>query len=246
MTPFFGLTTSFRAADRKDFSYQAKFVGEGPLPSPLAEQAVSKHLRYWREPQLVDFYTFKLDYWGQFSRDLIRNLSMDLVFAEIMGVIKGSVTSRITLVPLSRAEYLGRSSKLAPAFTIQSERERVYDIFEAYEKIKTKFGDVDYMDRITRLLTTIRENSTLRDVLSRSFDELYIDGERFIRRVCIIHHGLQDNRGSRSTIFGYRVATQYYKRCTRPSFWLALIHSVNASTRNNGIYSRGYGSDNIK
>lgn len=100
---------------------------EYPRPHPLGKVKVS---------HFVDFQSFKLDYWPRLPATLTAKLPVELAFAEIMGVIKGSLFSRETLKPLSRNEYLQLSSRLAPAFTLETEKSRVYDIFEKYQALK--------------------------------------------------------------------------------------------------------------
>ena len=126
-------------------------------------------------PRLIDFRAFCLDYWPNLNRDYIKNLSPHLVFAEILGVIKGSDSSRQSLLPLTRAEYLKRSSRIAPTFTQEHERSRVYEIFEIYEKRKIDKGDIDFVDRVTKILKVARGERAFLQLLRRSFDEIYVD-----------------------------------------------------------------------
>lgn len=125
--------------------------------------------------QVVDGYAFQLDYWPRFAHTLTKDISASLVFAEIMGVIKGSASSRNSLAPLDRQEYLRRSCRLAPTFVLEAERSRVYDIFEMYETQKTDRGDVDYVDRVVRILQAVRRDPSLKRILRSTFDEVYID-----------------------------------------------------------------------
>ncbi|KAL9130021.1 MAG: hypothetical protein Q9175_007131 [Cornicularia normoerica] len=125
--------------------------------------------------QTVDFYAFKLDYWSRLPQYLTKDLSVNLVFAEIMGVIKGSVSSRESLAPISQDEYLTRSCRMAPTFVSEAERLCVYDIFRLYEKLKIEWGDVDYIDRVVRILKAVRRDSSLNQLLRSTFDEVYID-----------------------------------------------------------------------
>lgn len=134
-------------------------------------------MQYQRKPQIVDFYTFKIDYWGRFPNNLTKSLPVELVFPEIMGVIKGSTSSRTSLLPLSRPEYLTRSCRLAPIFTTSSERNKVYDLYEIYEVTKRDYGDMDGVDRVVKLLKAILDSQALRNELSLAFDEVYVDGE---------------------------------------------------------------------
>ena len=140
---------------------------------PLSHEILGA--RQSHQPQLVDFYSFKLDYWPRFSQALIKGFSAHLVFSEIMGVIKGSESSRQTLTPLSREQYLKRSSRLAPSFASESDRSRVYDLFEVYESTKRQSGHFDYVDRVVKLLRALHREPKLRQILCKSFDEVYVD-----------------------------------------------------------------------
>jgi hypothetical protein len=134
-------------------------------------------INFYRKPQIVDFYTFKIDYWGAFPKGLTKPFAVELVFSEIMGVIKGSVSSRTSLQPLSREEYLTKSCRLAPIFTTDWERNKVYDLYEKYEGKKKGYGDRDYVDRVVCLLRALLDNKFLRNGLNLTFDEVYVDGK---------------------------------------------------------------------
>ena len=125
--------------------------------------------------RLVDFHAFRVDYWPHFSHALTKELPIHLVFPEIMGVIKGSASSRESLQPLGREEYLKRSYRLAPTFQNEAERSRVYEIFKMYEKMKLELGGVDQVDRVMRLLSAVRQDQSLKQLLRICFDEVYID-----------------------------------------------------------------------
>ena len=125
--------------------------------------------------QLIDFSTFKLDYWPQFPQSLTKGLSAALVFADIMGVIKGSITSSASLEPLSRDDYVRRSFRQAPAFILASDREQVYDLYEKYESLKEERDNIDFVDRVGAILNALRTNETLREMLGQAFHEIYID-----------------------------------------------------------------------
>ena len=125
--------------------------------------------------RIVDFEAFEVDYWPRFSHSFTKGLSAHLVFAEIMGVIKGSTSSRESLEPLGREEYLKRSCRLAPTFVLEAERSRVYEVFKMYEKLKYEFGGMDYVDRVVKLVRAVRRDSSLNQLLQFTFDEVYID-----------------------------------------------------------------------
>lgn len=163
------LENTATALDRQDF----RDVNE-----QVSEQTTHRHRQ---KPELVDFRAFKLRYWPKFTPLLVKGIPIELVFAEIMGVIKGSEASRKTLEPLSRAEYVSRSSRLAPNFANEEDRSRVYDIFNAYESMKWGHHDYDAVDRVAKLLRTIRSNAPLLRTLQAKFDEVYIDEVQDLR-----------------------------------------------------------------
>ena len=124
--------------------------------------------------EVVGYNSFRLDYWPRFPSFLTKKLPKALVFSEIMGVIKGSASSRESLKHLSRDEYLSRSTRQAPLFSIK-DRPMVYDIFELYEDLKIKRSEMDYIDRVIKVLAAIRKDVDLRKLLGRKFHEIYID-----------------------------------------------------------------------
>lgn len=127
--------------------------------------------------RIVDFNIFRVEYWTQFSNSLTKRLCVELVYAEIMGVIKGSISSTNTFAPLSRAQYSSTSCRLAPSFSTESERDRVYTIFEQYERMKHERMEIDYVDRAISLLKLIKESQPLSSQIRQAFDELYVDGK---------------------------------------------------------------------
>ena len=154
--------------DRKDFNSSKAHAGSTVLG---AKMAIKRPKR-----QIVDSQAFRLDYWPRLPHTITSHISVDLVFAEIMGVIKGSTSSRKSLEPLSREEYLRRSTRLAPNFPTEAERSRVYESFRAYEALKTEFEGEDHVDRVVKLLKAMRGDPQLQQLLASTFDEVYIDG----------------------------------------------------------------------
>lgn len=126
--------------------------------------------------RVLDFRIFKNEYWCRFPSTITKFLSADLVFAEIMGVIKGSIGSGDALGAVSLEQYLNTSSRSASTFTTESERGQCYDLYERYEKYKTEQGDIDQVDRVIALLKAIKSTPSFDDTLKQSFHELYVDG----------------------------------------------------------------------
>lgn len=151
------LTLFTRASDRKNTTIR------GTRANPGARQ-------------LIEFPVFEAAYWPQFPNKLKGTLEPDLVFAEIMGVIKGAASLFSGLKPLSRDEYRSKSSRLAPTFAMEGSRDRIYDIFELYESKMKQNGDYDSIDRIKVVLSALVGNPTLKRRLHGLFEEVYVDG----------------------------------------------------------------------
>ena len=113
-----------------------------------------------------------------------------------MGVIKGSASGK-SLAPLSCQEYLDRSCRLAPVFVMEDDRSLVYDIFQRYEDMKKENQDVDNVDRVVRMMSAIRRNTSLKQLLESSFDEIHIDEVQDQRCVDIqfLLEFIKDSRG---------------------------------------------------
>ena len=58
---------------------------------------------------------------------------------------------------------------------MEDDRSLVYDIFERYEHIKQEHQDVDDVDRVVRIMSALRQNSSLKQLLESTIEEVYID-----------------------------------------------------------------------
>ena len=156
------LENTVKAMDRHNFK------GFGGLTKPDSS-GLSPGI--WK---VVDYTSFRLDYWPHFPLTLTKRVPTALVFSEIMGVIKGSSSSSETLKHMSRNEYLTRSLRQAPVFS-EKERPIVFDIFEHYEDLKLRRNEMDYVDRVLKILAAVRASASLKKLLGFKFHELYID-----------------------------------------------------------------------
>ncbi|RPB01643.1 P-loop containing nucleoside triphosphate hydrolase protein [Choiromyces venosus 120613-1] len=133
--------------------------------------------------RVIDFMKFNLEYWESMPPRLKRGIPADLVFLEIMGVIKGFIFAATDFEPLSREDYLGVRWRMAPYFATERERAGVYDVYEWYERAKKERGDIDQADRIIkvmRALEAFRSSEILEDKIfegniRRMLDEIYVD-----------------------------------------------------------------------
>jgi len=136
-----------------------------------------------RVKRLINYNVFSSPlYWGKRYQDHRGKygLEPDLVFAEILGIIKGSTSLRQDLKPLSLEEYLRLSERQAPVFTSPDIRNKVYTEYEAYERKKRKLGHRDDIDRVTHLLKSLDEQPQLKERIQTLFDEVYVDGKRLV------------------------------------------------------------------
>lgn len=125
---------------------------------------------------MVDFNAFKVEYWTCLAGIIPSQCPPELLFSEIMGVIKGSSLTAMSMEWLAREQYLSRSSKASPAFSGEADRERVYAAFERYEKLKKQRNEVDELDRVLGLLRSLRNDPALSQLARQGFEEIYVDG----------------------------------------------------------------------
>ena len=125
----------------------------------------------------VDFQFFKRVYWPKLAYQGHTGLHADagMVFSEIMGVVKGSASTRNGLKPLSRAEYIIRSPNLAPLFPTPDERSILFNLYSQYEDRKLQRGDRDAVDRIISILHGVKRYG-LDEKLKGIIQEIYVDG----------------------------------------------------------------------
>lgn len=123
----------------------------------------------------VDFAVFELKYWPRLPQNLKGKLPISSVFAEIMGVMKGSGSKSMSSGPMTLREYLDKSDRVAPTFTLESERIQAYQLFQHYERLKKENEDVDYVDRVIDVLVAMKNDQSLERLLSAAFDEFFID-----------------------------------------------------------------------
>lgn len=132
--------------------------------------------RLSRPPQVVDFAVFNRDYWPKVLSHS-KGIPPALAFREIIGVIKGLANRHHptppNFRPLSRKEYQEMEDKISLAVI---DRERLYDLYELYEKLRRGFGDVDGVDRVISVLDAISGNVDLRGKIEQALDEVYVDG----------------------------------------------------------------------
>lgn len=159
-----------RRADRQAFFPNEQVVGCGTNNGAGQLGLIDR-----RGQKAIDFHAFKVEYWGCLT-GTVSGCSPELLFAEIMGIIKGSGVTAKTLEYLSREQYISRSCKISPAFVTEGEREKAYSAFERYEKLKKQRGEFDEIDRVIEILRLLEKNAELGNLVHQCFEEIYVDG----------------------------------------------------------------------
>lgn len=131
--------------------------------------------------RFVNFQSFKLDYWFKFSVILAAKFSIELVFVEIMKIIKNSLFSWETLKVFSRNKYLQLNSRLISVFIFETEKLQIYNIFEKYQALKLHRRESNGMNQIMKTIMTMKENQILKNYFEASFDKIYIDEVQDLR-----------------------------------------------------------------
>ncbi|RHZ88684.1 hypothetical protein Glove_21g290 [Diversispora epigaea] len=108
---------------------------------------------------------FQKKYWPRFSDYYRKKLKCEQVFSEF-AVIKGTNPD---VEFLSREDYRIISTKKYPLF--QNNRDEIYDLFERYEKMKSKNGDFDSTDRTLAIFRYAKTKA----LVGPHIHEVYID-----------------------------------------------------------------------
>ncbi|CBI27489.3 unnamed protein product, partial [Vitis vinifera] len=119
----------------------------------------------------VTYDRFSSSYWPHFNSQLTKKLDSSSAFTEIISHIKGGLKGgRVPDGKLSREDYVllseGRVSTLSG-----QKRERIYDIFQDYEKMKMERGEFDLADLVIDLHHRLRQQRYMGDEM----DFVYID-----------------------------------------------------------------------
>ncbi|CAG8796671.1 11474_t:CDS:2, partial [Racocetra fulgida] len=122
-------------------SYVDDFSAEEEDDDELSSKSSSINKSNLPRQNFVDYKSFHTNYWPHFSDSYKKNLDCELVFSEF-SVIKGSNPE---VDCLSREDYRAISVKKYPTFC--HNRDKIYDLFQQYEKMKAQRGDYDSIDR---------------------------------------------------------------------------------------------------
>ncbi|KAI0089831.1 hypothetical protein BDY19DRAFT_992789 [Irpex rosettiformis] len=141
----------------------------------------------------ISYNTFLGDYWPHLPHHLTKGFDPALVFAEFMGIIKGSEESVDTEKGhIDQETYMNVTRRQLGTFT--SQRDVVYWLFEEYTKMKQERAEWDAADRTHKLLQRICEG----DILDSKVDFVYVDEVQdnlmidalLMRKICKHPNGL--------------------------------------------------------
>ncbi|KAK4406243.1 Helicase SEN1 [Sesamum angolense] len=119
----------------------------------------------------VTYDRFLSLYWPQFSEKLKKNLDPSRVFIEIMSHIKGGLQEGEACdSKRSRQHYISLSDSRISTLSAEK-REAIYNIFEAYEKMKMALGEFDLADFVIDIHIRVNNGNLPGDKM----DFVYID-----------------------------------------------------------------------
>ncbi|KZT08921.1 uncharacterized protein LAESUDRAFT_675409 [Laetiporus sulphureus 93-53] len=151
-------------------------------------EASSNDYMHQRRSAFVSYGVFLESYWPRFPQTLIKGLDPALVFAEFMGVIKGSEQSLgCSTGHLDQDTYCSLSHRTQATFANQ--RDAIYKLFMAYAKLKRERRDYDAADRTHTLLEALRRqgvpgNQMAFIYVDEAQDNLLIDALVVLRMLC--------------------------------------------------------------
>ncbi|KAB2612295.1 hypothetical protein D8674_034611 [Pyrus ussuriensis x Pyrus communis] len=138
-------------------SYFERFLDATTLTHGQSRSSRSVALQTFIRTKEVNYERFSSSYWPHFNMQLTKQLDASRVFTEIISHIKGG---------LGAIEAEGRVSNLS-----KQKREVIYDIFQAYEKMKLENREFDLADFVIDLHRRIRHEKFVGDQM----DFVYID-----------------------------------------------------------------------
>ncbi|KAF3432418.1 hypothetical protein FNV43_RR27158 [Rhamnella rubrinervis] len=152
-------------------SYFERFLGLKEFSNCQKRTSRSVVLQTFIRRREVNYERFSSSYWPHFNSQLTKNLDPSRVFTEIISYIKGGLQSMEAFDgKLNREDYNLLSERRASSLSKQK-RETIYDIFQAYEKMKKKNGEYDLADFVNDLHFRLRRERYEGDVM----DFVYID-----------------------------------------------------------------------
>ncbi|XP_031398493.1 uncharacterized protein LOC116209063 isoform X2 [Punica granatum] len=134
---------------------------------PIRSLALQTYVR----AKEVNYEKFCTTYWPHFNEALMRKFDPSRVFTEIISHIKGGIrVVDSSNGRISREDYVLLSEGRASTLTVD-EREKMYDIFLDYEKMKARNGEFDLSDLVNDLHSRLQHEKWKGDRM----EFVYID-----------------------------------------------------------------------
>jgi superfamily I DNA/RNA helicase len=134
-------------------------------------RAGSVDLQTFIRKKEVNYERFSSSYWPHFNDRLTKNLDSSRVFTEIISHIKGGPQAlEVGDGKFSGKDYVSLSEGRVSSLN-KRKRERIYEIFQNYEKMKVKNGDFDMADLVIDLHCRLRVERYKGDEI----DFVYVD-----------------------------------------------------------------------
>ncbi|XP_065635673.1 uncharacterized protein LOC111997665 [Quercus suber] len=145
--------------------HEARKLSNGPISGS------SVSLQSFIRMKEVNYERFSTSYWPRFNRQLTKKLDSSIVFTEIISHIKGGPqVVEAGDGKLSREDYVLLSGGRVSRLCIQK-REKIYEIFQNYEKMKNENGEFDFSDLVIDLHRRLRVERYEGDEM----DFVYVD-----------------------------------------------------------------------
>ncbi|ONI29819.1 hypothetical protein PRUPE_1G215600 [Prunus persica] len=152
-------------------SYFERFLDARKLSHGQLQSSRSISLQTFIRTKEVKYERFSSSYWPHFNIQLTKMLEASRVFTEIISHIKGGLEAmEAGDGKLNREDYV-RLSESRGSNLSKQKREAIYDIFQAYEKMKMKNGEFDLGDFVIDLHHRLRHEKYGGDQM----DFVYID-----------------------------------------------------------------------
>ncbi|KAI5351783.1 hypothetical protein L3X38_004674 [Prunus dulcis] len=152
-------------------SYFERFLDARKLTHGQLQSSRSVALQTFIRTKEVKYERFSSSYWPHFNIQLTKMLEASRVFTEIISHIKGGLEAmEAGDGKLNRENYV-RLSESRGSNLSKQKREAIYDIFQAYEKMKMKNGEFDLGDFVIDLHHRLRHEKYGGDQM----DFVYVD-----------------------------------------------------------------------
>ncbi|KAM6546580.1 hypothetical protein CsatB_027316 [Cannabis sativa] len=147
-------------------SYFQRFLGMDEVSQNQMPSSRSHMFHSFLRTKEVDFKRFCSQYWPRFDSQLTKKLDPSCVFTQIVSHIKGSLQALETNDgKLTRKNYVMLSKECGSTLR-GKKREMIYDIFQAYEKLKLENGAFDLADFVNDLHFRLRQERYLGEKMN--------------------------------------------------------------------------------